>query len=480
MLTNPVQSPSGPWVELYNPGDASVSLGDWQIAPSVELLAAGQAIAPHGYLVLSLANSQIDARQAVISLLDANRAVVDSVSPPPLPADQSYARLPDGSSSWVVSGSPSPGGPNVATAAAPDLQATVFAIETQIAAPLPGPPPAPVFDDGSLDAADIAGARRTRTRKGTAFQTLPISAIRGLPDDTPVITSGVVTMPTGLWDAQRAYIQANGAGILIHSFGATPLHLGDALAIKGRVHHFRGEVEIAAVRGGEQTAPGGVLPAARGVQAQDVGGGTEALLVQVGGSVSAVQRDYATIGGDSGSARVFLYSKLGLEAKALKVGDAVSVTGVVNAAENSAPASARGYAQRVLTSTHRLVPRAPGDVLVSGVPLGPLPAGSRPAPGRTAAAKGTAETGLTASGVATEASAVTSTPTAFVTPVLSSRQAAPAATAALSSENVLVLRRPEPTRPPVWVWAAIVLTAGLLASVAVVVIRRRAGGAQRP
>ncbi|HEY8693719.1 MAG TPA: OB-fold nucleic acid binding domain-containing protein, partial [Chloroflexota bacterium] len=349
----------------------------------------------------------------------------------------------------------------------PDLQATMFAIQTQVGGPLPSPPVAPELDDGSLDAADVTEARQTRARKSQPFQTLAIGDIRNLPDDTPVITTGVVTMPTGLWDAARAYIQANGAGILIHGFGATALHLGDSLTIKGRVHHLHGEVEVAAVKNGEQVSPGGALPAPRPIAPAAVGGGTEALLVRVAGRVTRVERDYATIADAAGSTRLYVYSRLGLPAGSLKAEDTVSVTGVVNAAESTSAGDAGGrtYAQRVLTATHRLVPRLSGDVLVGGVPLGPTPVGSEPGSPRaepSAAGRPGPAGAATGSGSAQPAAATlpAATPAAFVTPVLSSRQAATQPTTPAS--NVLLLHRESSEGPPVWMWVCVGLGVALI------------------
>jgi hypothetical protein len=482
------------WLELYNATGAAIGLANWRITTAdpthPATLPAGQSIGAHAYLILFKRDTGLDLAQGPVRLLDANGATVDSISPPPLPADQSYARVPDGSANWVVDPSPTLNGANVVLAggaSGPDLQATAFAIQTQIAGPLPAPPE---FDDGSFDAADVAEARRTRTPKSQPFRTLPIADIRTLPDDSPVIATGVVTLPTGLWDTARAYIQASGSGILIHSFGATALHLGDSLTIKGRVHHLRGEVEIAAVKNGEQVSPGGGLPAPRTVQPADVGGGTEALLIQVSGRIASIQRDYATVSDDSGSARVYLYSRLGLSAGALKPGDTVTLTGVVNAADGSTAedTTGRSYAQRVLTASHRVVPRLTGDIVVGGVPLGPTAAASarsgssrrEPSAANQPASARTGSEQSQPGAAALRAGA----PTPFVTPVLSSRQPlAGPALAGTPAASVLVLGGVNSAALPPWVWMCVALGAGLIlggAGVALAPRLRRSATAVQP
>lgn len=454
------------WLELYNTTDSAISLANWQLATGdgtrSAALPAGQSIGPHGYLVFFKRNIGLDLSRGPVSVLDPTGATLDSVSPPALPADQSYARVPDGSANWVVDASPTLGGANVvlSPSATPDLQATVFAIQTQVAGPLPSPPVPPELDDGSLDATDVGEARQTRPRTSQQYRTLAIADIRNLPDGSPVIASGVITMPTGLWDTARAYIQANGAGILVHGFGATALHLGDTLTIKGRVHHLHGEVEVAAVKNGERVSPGGSLPAPRVISPGSVAAGTEALLVQVSGQVASVERDYATIQEGAGSGRVYLYSRLSLPVGALKVGDSVAATGVVNAAETSsgADSGSRTYAQRVFTASHRLVPRSSGDLVVGGVALGPASVGSdRGAPrGEPAAADRPGSDAVPGSESAQPAAAVlpAATPTLFVTPVLSSRQAAGPALPTPAS-NVLVLPSGSAGGMPPWMWLCI-------------------------
>jgi len=446
------------WLELYNPSGGSIALGQWSIStgsgasnslPSFRaVIPAGSSIPAGGHLALFAYQYGFELRQTPIRLLDGSGNIVDSVSPPSLGADQSYARMPDGSSSWTVSSSPTLNGPNVAppvSAATPDLQATVFAIQTQLAEPLPPQPTPPVSDDDLPDAFELDGAvKPTRSRKGQPFQELSIAEVRKLPDDSAVITHGTVTMPTGLWDPSRGYIQDGDAGILVHSYNALPLPLGSALTIRGRVHHLHGEVEVAAVKNGEQLAPGGVMPAASPIDPSAIGPLEDALLVTITGRVAGVDRDYATVADDSGSAKVYLYKQLNVTASSLKGQQAVSVTGVVNAEDGQA------------AGVYRLLPRMPSDIVTDPDAVATqtarprLPAGARTSGGRGSAA-GSAQP--ESSGAAAAASA-----TAFVTPVLSSSQggsnASVAAEPSATSGAVLRLDDQPGESRPLWQWIA--------------------------
>jgi hypothetical protein len=333
-----------------------------------------------------------------------------------------------------------------------------------------------VFDDDLPDAFDLEAQRKpTRPRKGQPFQTLSIAEIRLLPDDTAVITSGVVTMPTGRWDPSRAYIQSGVAGVLVHSFGASPLRLGDNLTIRGRVHHFHGEVEIAAVKGGEQTTGGGIAPSPSGIVPSRVGSSTEGLLVQLSGQVDSVDKDYATLTDDSGSARLFLYARLNLPAASLR-GSPITVTSVVNAEDSPPAAPSRAYAQRALGPTHRVLPRALEDVII-GVPA-------------VQTARAGSSSRRPGSGDSREAATTTprvdepvGTATPFVTPVMSSADGETAGNSvpepAVSAGRTTLVLTAQPAPEPPWRWIlAALAVAGL--GTAAYSLRRSGRPTQRP
>jgi hypothetical protein len=449
------------WLELYNVTGSGVDVHGWFIVagdpnhPAV--LGLGTVIPANGYLVLFGTLMGLNLANNPISLADAYGNAIDSISVPSLPADQSYARIPDGSSNWQIDPSPTLGGANVllAPAATPDLQATAAAIETLVAQPLPSPP---AFDDDLPDATDQETGRRSEhPRKGQPYQSLSIAEIRGLADDAPVTTSGVVTLPTGLWETSRAYIQDQ-AGILIHVFGDQQLRLGDSATIRGRVHHFHGEVEIAAVKGGLQVSAGGAVPDAVVTAPGGVGPGTEALLVEIGGRVSSVARDYAIVADDAGSARVFLYAKLGSRPESLVVGQPVGVTGVVNSAGQEAQAAA-GTDPRQLSGSHRLLPRSLADIIIGALAAAPGSAEDRARSRSRGSAAGQPEGSSRAAGPGLAFPGATPTP--FVTPVLSGQKVGSAA--GQPGAATLMLLGGGIGRGPGWVWTLIAVGAGLVA-----------------
>ena len=468
------------WIELFNPGSRDVNLNNWVLATSDSAHPAtlvGNPVVPaHGYLVIYRRDVGLDFSQGPVQLLDPNRNVVDSVNPPVLGSDQSWQRLPDGSPNWAMTNNPTPGQGNVAGASAPDMtqtaigqiQATVFAIQTQLAVPLPSPPATPDFSDDSLvDASEADGSTRpVRSRKPEAFPSLDISAVRSLPDESPVVTTGVVTMAPGGFDVSRGYIQAGGSGILFHSYGTTALHVGDVLTIKGRIHHLHGEVEVAALKGGEQVAGAGSLPSPVMLAPGSVGASYEGLLVEVGGASHGVVRDELTLSGDGGNARVYIFSRLGFPVKSILKGSAVTVIGVVNARDfgGFSSGAGQGYAQQEFLPTHRLVPRFPSDVM--GTDPQPTPsdpvANQTPVRAETAAARETRGPRVEVVGtgrpaVPPESGSGAVQPTPFITPVTVRVGQAPVAAVAQPGLTGAVLRLEQVASSwnlPPWAWLA--------------------------
>jgi hypothetical protein len=101
------------WVELYNPQSQSFDL--YSVRTSLDsgpntyafYFPFGSAIAAHSYLVVFPRTSEtfLSTAGPILRLL-INGIVIDEVTLPPLAADQSYARIPDGGSTWQVLSNP--------------------------------------------------------------------------------------------------------------------------------------------------------------------------------------------------------------------------------------------------------------------------------------------------------------------------------------------------------------------------------------
>lgn len=113
------------WIELYNPQDQPFNLYTVHAEISLDggtnwyTLPFGSAIAPGSFLVLFPLESAIVQPSATwdveLAFASAN-AIIDRASIPALLADQSYARVPDGSATWQPAGQPTIDASNNASA----------------------------------------------------------------------------------------------------------------------------------------------------------------------------------------------------------------------------------------------------------------------------------------------------------------------------------------------------------------------------
>lgn len=101
------------WVELYNaqnePFDLYAVHASLDSGPSTNsfYLPLGSAIKAHGFLVVfprTTSTFVVSETPELRLLIDG--AVVDEINLPALPRDQSYARVPDGSTTWQITNSP--------------------------------------------------------------------------------------------------------------------------------------------------------------------------------------------------------------------------------------------------------------------------------------------------------------------------------------------------------------------------------------
>lgn len=101
------------WLELYNPQNQPFDL--YAVHASIDsgpntnayYLPFGAAIAAHGYLVVfpRISSSFLSTETSTLRFILAG-ATIDQVTVPQLGPDQSYARIPDGASSWEISSLP--------------------------------------------------------------------------------------------------------------------------------------------------------------------------------------------------------------------------------------------------------------------------------------------------------------------------------------------------------------------------------------
>ncbi|MFN8569555.1 MAG: lamin tail domain-containing protein [Kouleothrix sp.] len=157
----------GEWAELINLGDTDLDLAGWAIDDDTiggtrTLIAAGTSAPAHGLLLVALtANILNDTGTDAIQLSDPAGTLIDSFAYSSASAGQSYARMPDGGTSWLK-GVPSPGAWN--SSATPTMPVTPSSAPAATNTPSPTATTSPTY---------TPTATNTATASATATPYLP-------------------------------------------------------------------------------------------------------------------------------------------------------------------------------------------------------------------------------------------------------------------------------------------------------------------
>lgn len=114
IFINEIVASGDDWIELYTESETSVSIGGYSIADSGNEyeIPTGTTIPAKGHIVLlcnDLAtglntNFKLSAGGESVSLKNAAGTLIDIIDYPNLDNSQSYARIPDGSDDWQITG----------------------------------------------------------------------------------------------------------------------------------------------------------------------------------------------------------------------------------------------------------------------------------------------------------------------------------------------------------------------------------------
>lgn len=116
----------GDWIELYNPSGAAISLQGWTITDDLtdpaKFTLGDLSVGPGGYLLLWADGDVADGDNHLefklssdgedIGLYTPAGAAVDTLTYEAQATDLSAARVPNGSETWVITDSPTPGASN--------------------------------------------------------------------------------------------------------------------------------------------------------------------------------------------------------------------------------------------------------------------------------------------------------------------------------------------------------------------------------
>jgi hypothetical protein len=172
----PKPSSGAEWVELFNPNPFDVDVGGWKlddetVGGSQTTIVNGTLIGANGLLVVSLATNILnDTGTDAAQLLDASGATIDIYAYSSATAGQSFARLPDGGTTWAK-GAPSQGTWNVLPGPTPAPSATPTATELPTSTPsaIDTATPAPPTETATATLTHMPTATPSNTPTSTPY-----------------------------------------------------------------------------------------------------------------------------------------------------------------------------------------------------------------------------------------------------------------------------------------------------------------------
>ena len=186
------------WVELYNPQNqpfnlyaarTSIDNGSNDVAFHFPF---GSGIPAHGYLVIFPDAYYKVLGGNTIRLLFGGVTVIDQVSVPTVPADTSYARIPDGSASWQITTNPTIDASNLSS-----TQATATPVTTK-GSGYSG------SGSGYSGSGYATPTLVTGKQPGWSKLQLPAANSSTAPGTTnPLVASPAPSTTTNAWDAPR-------------------------------------------------------------------------------------------------------------------------------------------------------------------------------------------------------------------------------------------------------------------------------------
>ncbi|MBN1217989.1 MAG: lamin tail domain-containing protein, partial [Anaerolineae bacterium] len=311
------------FIELYNPLNRPIGLGGWRLSDASNIfynIPLGVIIPAGGFVTFFQAQTQFSLNNNgdTVMLTDPNGTTIDSYTYPHSPGyDETWCRLPDGSSHWSDNCGPSPHASNWEK-----------------------PPPGPF--------------------------TLKIFDAKRLTLGAWVKVRGRVTAPPGVLGTRTMYIQDETAGIMIYlpQDHNRYFNLGDKVEVVGDLRLYHEEFEIAVddrsdVKFLEAGSPLPPLPIATTSLLEPY----EGLLVMLQGEAVHF-KGWTTMWLDDGTgwAKVYIRSSTGIKKPFIDTGAPVTAVGIVSQYSEKDNPSRDDY---------RLLPRYQTDLILPE-PL-PLP-----------------------------------------------------------------------------------------------------------
>jgi hypothetical protein len=324
------QAGSYEWVEIHNQNDRAVNLRGWFLddikdkGSKAYRFTEDRLVPAGGYLVVSSEESKLSLNngEEEINLLWPDQRVADHLAYAAAPENKSYALAADGT--WFWSGAPSPGKGNG---------------EKEAPAPEGGKVAALSSYEDSADFSEEeteGGEARSGALDRSAYSSVLFAEIGALPLGKRVCLSGVVSVPAGTLGKNVFYLSQKGGtqGVQVFSYQAfmPEFLLGDEVRAYGFLSQAGGERRLVLEGDNpvEKMGADNLLNVAYLAldQAEKEGAGS---LVKVEGAVAEITDRWVFYLSD-GSGRLKVYAKpdTGITLAGLRVGEKVTVTGVLS------------------------------------------------------------------------------------------------------------------------------------------------------
>ncbi len=236
------------YIELYNPGEAPVSLAGWALDDGPHgskpwLLPAGTTIAGHGFLLFfrSQTGVALNNNRDAVRLLAPGGQVIDGKAYAKVRPDVPWSRTVDGAGDWTLLYPPSPGGPNLPPAPTPKPTSAPVPTRPPTSAPAPNAP------------------------------AQPVAQVYALPLDTRMSLTASVTVAPGIFGKRVIFVQDASGGVMLYlRRGAWPsLQAGDVVNVGGYIKSWHGQRQL-------------VVPSGRWVQRLHTGPAPEPHFLRTG------------------------------------------------------------------------------------------------------------------------------------------------------------------------------------------------------
>ena len=323
------------WIELYNPGSATVSLDGWTMEDARDLIASLYGTISK-YSTWEITPSRLNNDGDTVKLKSPNGQIIDIISygkmssstsawpagRPTPKAGESLARKIDGFNSgsandFVITQTPTMGEANIVTAAAEE--------EEDMSSP---------YDSQSEQAQDAKAGRGPNEPAASgapAAAPKKTSTTKKISGNTSA--TGVVIVPPGLFATQYFYIQKDGGGgVQIYSFKAADipkLKVGDHIYVYGVASVYLGEPRIKTKLGGIKISGQGDLPEPLLLGIDELDEEMSGTLVKISGEITEKKSAGMYLDDGAGEIYINIKKKAGISAQDILPGNEAEITGVL-------------------------------------------------------------------------------------------------------------------------------------------------------